>query len=109
MSTKYERREARRRLEQRRKLDELIAQGRGVAASAEAPNQPGIHQTVFVRRARDGAVSVQVEYYYLNAWDHMLDEAEHHFATLAEALEWLESTCGIPWTELHEPRAPTVP
>ena len=108
MSTKYERRETRRQLEQRRNLDEVIAQGRGVAASAETTDRPGIHQTVFIRRTRDGRVSVQVEHYYPNAWDHTLDQTEHHFAALAEALEWVETTCGIPWTELHEPRAPTV-
>lgn len=53
-------------------------------------------------------VSVQVEHYYPTAWDHTLDEAEHRFATLEEALAWIESTCGVPWTEFHEPRAPRV-
>ena len=53
--------------------------------------------------------SVQVEHYYPASWDDTLDEAEHRFATLEEALIWVESTCGIPWTEFHEPRAPRTP
>jgi hypothetical protein len=108
MSTKHERREARLLQDQRRKLEEAVEQGRGVAASAETPGRPGIHQTVFVRKTRDEKVSVEVEHYYPNAWDHTLDETAQFFATFAEALEWLESACGIRWTELHEPRPPST-
>jgi hypothetical protein len=109
MSTKHERRARRRRLDQRARLDEIFAQGGGVGASAETPGQPTTHQTVYLRRAPDGAVVVHVEHHYPNEWDHTIDEAEHRFATLGEALEWLESQCGIPWTELHEPTAPKLP
>jgi hypothetical protein len=109
MSTKHERWAQRQRFEQRARLDKIFAHGGGVGASAETPGQPTIHQTVYLRRAPDGAAAVHMEHHYPNEWDHTIDETEHRFATLAEALEWLESQCGISWAELHEPATTKLP
>ena len=92
--------------QERRTLEALFEQGRVICASGDTPGRPNIRQTVSLRRTRDGTATVHVEHYYPTEWDHTIDEAERGFATFAEALEWLESHCGISWTQLHEPRPP---
>lgn len=108
MSTRYERRAADKRREGRRKIEEIFAQGRGLAAAGDTPDRPGIRQMVYMRREPDGAASVHVEHYSPNQWDHTIDETKLRFLTFAEALEWIESHCGITWSELHEPAPPSI-
>jgi hypothetical protein len=97
--------EDRRRRARRRHLDNLVRAfdgGSVLAASSDAPGQPGVRRTLTVMRTAAGQANVTVEYYQAGDWDSTLETEEREFPDLEAALTWLESDRGISRLDLHE-------
>jgi len=76
-------------------------------AAADAPGDTNVRQVVTIARRSPGDVRVYVRRYEPYVQDSSLeDELDKRFDDIDAALDWLESI-GMPWSLLHEPRAPT--
>jgi hypothetical protein len=101
MSASKRRKEALRR-RHRRTLNELFSQGKVLVWSGAVPGRPDVRQTVGLELSSTGHALVTVEHYYPTEWDSTIEERELSFPDFDKAVSWLESNCGVDWTELHE-------
>ncbi len=86
-----------------KQLKLALKQGKILATSSDAPNRPGILQTVTLKLMSDDRIRVQVEHYYPGDWDRILGETENYFNDLNTALEWIETYCQLQLFQFHDP------